>query len=87
MKVKFNNENEFKEWVNDNIGEGVIIAFGEIDTPDEFPCIMTYDFIQHPHLDCADDEEQFDHWIEEGYDSDDIEKFEYDFIYKSDFDR
>ena len=85
MKVKFNNEQEFKQWVKTNIIGGVIIAFGEMETPDEFPCIMTYDFISNPHLECEDDEEQFHKLIEEGYYGDEIEKLEYDFIYPSDF--
>ena len=83
--IKFDNVSSFNEWRKSIYG--VIIEFGkEIESPTMYPCIVVYEFIEHPYLTTADEDDQFDDLIAEGYDSDDIEKLIYHFIYPTDFD-
>lgn len=77
---KFNNETEFNAWVENNLADYGVIGRNDVDAPHNYPCIMVYDFIEQPFCDCESDEEEFDELIEEGYESDEIEKFIYHFV-------
>lgn len=88
MLVKFNNEEDFFNWVKEYITDtATIIEDGnEISTPDSFPCIMTYNFITNPTLDCEEDDEQYHDLLSQGFESDEINKLYYDFVFITDFD-
>ena len=83
---KFNNEKEFNNWERTHINGGIIFEFGEFDTPMMYPCIMVYEFIEQPYCNCDDDFEQYNKLKAEGYDSDEIEKLTYHYVYPTDFD-
>jgi hypothetical protein len=83
---RFENVNEFKDWSATNLNGAIIYEYGEFDTPMMYPCIMVYEFIEQPYCNCADDFEQFDNLRNEDYDSEDIEKLIYHYIYPTDFD-
>ena len=88
MLVKFNNEADFFTWVKEYIADTATIIEGDndISTPESFPCFMTYNFIELPVLQDEADDEQYNDLLSQGYESDEINKFYYDFIYLSDFD-
>ena len=83
---KFDNVQEFNTWRDKNLNGGIIFEFGEFDDPIMYPCIMVYEFIEQPYIYGSDEDEQFNELIEEGYDSEDIEKLVYHYIYPTDFD-
>lgn len=83
---KFDNVNEFNEWRKSNVdGYPLIFEFGEFDEPTMYPCIVVYDTIEQPYTNCSVEDEQYDELREDGYDSDDIEKFIYHYVYPTDF--
>lgn len=83
---KFDNVQEFNTWTDKNLNGGIIFEFGVFDDPIMYPCIMVYAFIEQPYVYGSDEDEQYDELIEEGYDSEDIEKLVYKYIYPTDFD-
>ena len=84
-KRKFNNENEWKMWVDRNLtDEPVIFNYGEAPVPNEFPCIMISEFIENPCT-TEETEDQYYELIAQGYESYEIQMFFYDFVYPSDF--
>ena len=86
MKKKFNDEVEFNDWVYRNMDdEPIIPEYGEMPEPNEYPCIMIYEFIDNPCLDNGDEEDIYDELKEQGYDDEDIQKLCYEFVYPSDF--
>ena len=86
MKKKFNNRHEFNEWVNRHIlDEPVIPKFNETPNPNQYPCIMTYEFIENTGGMTEDEYEKYEELKEQGYEDDVIEKLIYDFVYQNDF--
>ena len=87
MIQKFNNKDEFDHWYAHRIAiVPVIIQYGEqLDPPEEYPCIMSFNFEEHPFIDDEDEEAAFDKLWEDGYDTDDIVRLTYDYIYPSHF--
>lgn len=82
-----NNETEFKDWYKNNIENYTLIfEFGEPDLPEEYPCIIVYEYVD-PSTTNSYEEVQFDELIEQGYYSDEIEKFIYHYVYPNDFRR
>jgi hypothetical protein len=82
-----NNETEFKDWYQNNIENYILIfEFGAPEPPTEYPCIVVYDYID-PSTTTQSEEEEFDDLLEQGYYSDEIEKFIYHYVYPSDFRR
>lgn len=88
MLVKFNNEKDFFTWIKDYVSDTatIIESDNEISNPDKYPCVMVYNFIANPVLDCEEDEDQYYDLIAKGYDESEIDKLYYDFVYPSDFD-
>lgn len=84
---KFNNQEEFDHWYDERVADApVIIESGEqLDPPEEYPCIMAYRFEEHPFIDDEDEEEAFDKLWGDGYDTDDIVRLSYAYIYPSHF--
>jgi hypothetical protein len=82
-----NNETEFKDWYERNIENSILIfEFGAPEPPTEYPCIVVYEYID-PSTTTQSEEEEFDELLEQGYCSDEIEKFIYHYVYPSDFRR
>ena len=88
MLVKFNNEKDLFTWIKDHLTNTATIIDGdkEISNPDNYPCVMTYNFIENPVLNCEEDEEQYYDLIAQGYEEHEIDKLYYDFVYPYDFD-
>lgn len=82
---KFNNESDFQTWYQNTIENSILIfEFGEPDLPEEYPCIIVYEYVD-PSTTNSYEEVQFNELIEQGYYSDEIEKFIYHYVYPSDF--
>lgn len=85
MKQKFENKQQFNDWVNKYLtDEPIVIEYGEIPEPNEYPCIMTYEFIDYTCIG-EDEEEIYEKIKEQGYEDDEIKLLYYEFIYPSDF--
>lgn len=86
-KQKLNNEQEFKDWCRSNISDFPIVieGGGELVPPRNYPCTIVYAFIEEPYFECAEEEEDFASFIEEGFCSDEIELLKYHYVYPSDF--
>lgn len=84
---KFNNQEEFDHWYDERVAdEPVVIEYGEqLEPPEEYPCIMAYRFEEHPFIDGEDEWEAYDKLVEDGYDTDEIVRLSYTYIYPSDF--
>ena len=63
----------------------VVEGGGGLEPPTNYPCILVYDFIQNPYFECAEEEEDFRCFKEEGFCSDEIELFKYHYVYITDF--
>lgn len=84
---KFNNESDFQTWYQNTIENSILIfEFGEPEPPTEYPCIIIYDYTD-PSTTTQSEEEEFNNLLEQGYYSDEIEKFIYHYVYPSDFRR
>ena len=82
-----NNETEFKDWYKTTIENSILIfEFGEPEPPTEYPCIVVYEYTD-PSTTTQSEEEEFNDLLEQGYYSDEIEKFLYHYVYPSDFRR
>lgn len=84
---KFNNKDEFDHWYDGRVvDDPVVIEYGEqLDPPEEYPCIMAFNFEEHPFIDNDGEVEAFDKLWEDGYDTDEIVRLTYAYIYPSDF--
>ena len=84
---KFNNKDEFDHWYDGRVvDDPVVIEYGEqLDPPEEYPCIMAFNFEKHPFIDNDGEVEAFDKLWEDGYDTDEIVRLTYAYIYPSDF--
>jgi hypothetical protein len=82
-----NNQSDFQNWYQNTIENSILIfEFGEPEPPTEYPCIIIYDYTD-PSTTTQSEEEEFDELLEQGYCSDEIEKFIYHYVYQSDFRR
>lgn len=86
--TQFNNETDFSNWYSSQLATFPVIieGGGTFEPPKEYPCVMVYLFVENPYLDCEGEEEDYRELKEEGYCSDEIELFKYQYIYKEDFD-
>ena len=85
LTTSFNNETEFNKWVEERVTPFPIVieGGGEMDSPDMYPCIMVYDWIEHPYCKCDGEEESFNELEEDGYYSDEIEMLKYHYVYRT----
>lgn len=88
LTIKFNNESEFNKWVEERVADLPVIVEGggKMETPEMYPCVMVYDWLENFYEECADEHEDFRALEEDGYFSDEIEMLKYHFVYPTDFD-
>lgn len=84
---KFNNKDEFDHWYDEQVADNpVIIEWGEqLDPPEEYPCIMAFNFEERPFIGDEDEYEAFEKLVDDGYETDDIVRLTYAYIYPSHF--
>lgn len=64
----------------------IVEGGGGLEPPTNYPCIIVYDFVSNPYLECEDEKEDFRVFKEEeGYYEYEIELFKYHYVYLSDF--
>ena len=86
--TRFNNEKEFNKWVEERVTDMPVIVEGggEMDSPDMYPCVMVYTWLEIFYEECDAEHEDFRALKEEkGYYSDEIEMLKYQYVYPTDF--
>lgn len=63
----------------------IVEGGGGLEPPTNYPCIIVYDFVSNPYLECEEEREDFEAFKEEGYYDHEIELFKYHYVYLSDF--